>query len=38
VPHFNLGNALRSQGKLDQTIASDRKAVAVGPEDPLAYS
>jgi serine/threonine-protein kinase len=31
--HFNLGNALRNQGKLDEAITSYQKALSLDPKD-----
>ena len=36
--HFNLGNALRNQGKLDEAIAAYRRAIGIEPDRPEAYT
>ncbi len=36
VAHTNLGNALSSQGRVDEALEAFQRAVAIAPRDPLA--
>src|SRR5215475_2213055 len=36
--HFNLGNALMGQGKLDEAIAAYRRAIGIKPDYAVAYT
>ena len=36
--HYNLGNALRGQGKVDEAVAECRTAIRLRPDDAEAHS
>ena len=36
--HFNLGNTLMGQGKLDEAIAAYRRAIGIKPDYAAAYT
>jgi serine/threonine-protein kinase len=38
LAHFNLGNALRDQGKLEEAIAAFRTAIRIKPDDAKAHN
>ena len=37
MTHYNLGNALKEQGKLEEAIACHRRALYLKPDDYLAH-
>src|SRR5262249_29301782 len=37
LAHYNLGNALRAQGKLEEAIAEFRTAIRIKPDDAAAH-